>query len=100
MNIELIKKSKFKNFSQVTTKVTMKNGKKITLNKTKQLYKDLKKQFGEKIVIRGLTPIRWSTIVSFQTDINDYGFEYVDEVAKKNKFKSFFELEINILKYN
>jgi len=27
-------------------------------------------------------------------------FKYIEEVAKNNKFKSFFELEINILKYN
>jgi len=76
MNIELLKKQKFNKFQQVTAKATLKSGKKITLKQTKKLYYDLKKEFGSKIVIRGLSANRWNTIVSFQTNIEDYGTQY------------------------
>jgi len=101
MNIELLKKQKFNKFQQVTAKATLKSGKKITLKQTKKLYYDLKKEFGSKIVIRGLSALRWNTIVSFQKNIEDYGTQYAKAGNVKNKINDFYELEINILKnYN
>lgn len=105
MNVELIKKRKFKKFQQITTRITQKKGKTISLKEARKIYKDLKKKFGTKIIIRGLSPHRWTTLVTFNDDFvsnymdvkeEDYNGGYGAVV--KNKFNKFYELEVNILK--
>lgn len=84
-----------------TVKVHKRNKTMITVNQIRTLSTSLQRRFGNdvKLRIRALGPDRWTTLKTFETelDIQDEEDYYKGKVRETAKFMEFFQLEFVIL---
>lgn len=84
-----------------TVRVHKTNKTKITVKQIKALTKSLQDKFGENIQlrIRALGPDRWTTLKTFENELNVLNEEeyYQGKVKDVAKFMEFFQLEFIIL---
>ena len=87
-----------------TVRVYKTNKTKINTKQIKALTKSLQDKFGENIQlrIRALGPDRWTTLKTFESELNVLDEEeyYRGKVREHAKFMEFFQLEFVILQAN